>query len=155
MPNPKELDNIVAQMHSDLDDMARGYVRANELKDYVEKLIADQQDLPHNPAMGFWGLDEPENMPSDARVDYLYMPTYIATGMLVNRRLNYPAMAQEVPGLTSALKKGLCYPLESLADIDRYKREGYFYQRKMVNGLNGKLLRLGIWNIEDWATKLV
>lgn len=109
-PNEINLDEfrtIVAKMNNDLSDISKGYVRENELKEYIAKLIADQKDLPRNLEMGFWGLDEPENMPSDGRVDFFYMPTYIATGILLVCKLNFPNIAAELPGFNESLLKGL------------------------------------------------
>jgi len=70
-------------------------------------------------------------MPGEARVDYLYMPTYIATGILMNCRLNYPAIAQEMPGFTTALKKGL------LASTGRnFAGHGLDSQAGLIRALN-------------------
>jgi gamma-glutamylcyclotransferase (GGCT)/AIG2-like uncharacterized protein YtfP len=81
--------------------------------------------------MGFWGFDEPENMPSDARVMYFYTPTYIAIGMLLNTKLNYPETVKQIAGFDVALKKGL------LASTGRgFQGHGYDYLDGLIKALN-------------------
>lgn len=105
--NTKEFDEIIANMHKDLIRISKGYVREKELKNYLVNLVRDQKDLINDPRMGFWGLEEPEKMPSDIRVLYFYTPTYIATGILINAKLNYPEISNEIEGYDQALIKGL------------------------------------------------
>lgn len=105
--NTQEFDTIVSKLHMDLDIITKGYIHEYELKAYVQKLVEDQKDLDRNRKMGFWGLWEPQDLPSDARVDFFYMPTYIATGILITCKLNFPHIAAEVEGFDVALEKGL------------------------------------------------
>ncbi len=105
--NVEEFNMITSKLHNDLMDISKGYASEPELRDYAANLIMEQNDLPRDPKMGFWGLSEPETMPADARVDFFYMPTYMAVGILMNCKLNYPHIAEELPGFEEALKKGL------------------------------------------------
>lgn len=105
--NTETFDKIISDMYEVLVKISNGYAKENELKDYLENLVKDQKCLQSNAEMGFWGFDEPENMPSDARVMYFYTPTYIAIGMLLNTKLNYPETVKQIAGFDVALKKGL------------------------------------------------
>lgn len=58
---------------------------------------------PANPAMSFLGLAAPETMPSDARVDYFYRPTYIATAFMMKAVVLYPSLLNESTFLDSEL----------------------------------------------------
>ncbi len=129
--NTTEFDKIISDMHDVLVRISNGYADGNELKDYLEKLIRDQKCLQSNAEMGFWGFDEPENMPSDARVMYFYTPTYIAIGMLLNTKLNYPETVKQIAGFDVALKKGL------LASTGRgFQGHGYDYLDGLIKALN-------------------
>ncbi|QNO15925.1 hypothetical protein HYG86_14690 [Alkalicella caledoniensis] len=105
--NVEEFDSIVSKLNKDLMDISRGYVNEYDLKRYVEKLVEDQKDFEGNDKIGFWGLWDPNKLPTDARVEYFYMPSYIATGVLVSCKLDYPHIASEVTGFEAALEKGL------------------------------------------------
>ena len=105
--NTEEFSRIVTKMQNDLDALLKGNVKESELKEYLSKLVSDQMDLPRNTKMGFWGLEDPEKMPSDARIDYFYMPTYIASGILMYSKLNFPHLVEEISRFQDALKKGL------------------------------------------------
>jgi gamma-glutamylcyclotransferase (GGCT)/AIG2-like uncharacterized protein YtfP len=129
--NTTEFDKIISDMHDVLVRISNGYADGNELKDYLEKLIRDQKCLQSNADMGFWGFDDPENMPSDARVMYFYTPTYIAIGMLLNTKLNYPETVKQIAGFDVALKKGL------LASTGRgFQGHGYDYLDGLIKALN-------------------
>ena len=86
--NTETFDKIISDMYEVLVKISDGYAKENELKDYLENLVKDQKCLQSNADMGFWGFDDPENMPSDARVMYFYTPTYIATGILLNAKFS-------------------------------------------------------------------
>jgi len=129
--NTETFDKIISDMYEVLVKISNGYADGNELKDYLEKLIRDQKCLQSNAEMGFWGFDEPENMPSDARVMYFYTPTYIAIGMLLNTKLNYPETVKQIAGFDVALKKGL------LASTGRgFQGHGYDYLDGLIKALN-------------------
>lgn len=129
--NTTEFDKIISDMHDVLVRISNGYADGNELKDYLEKLIRDQKCLQSNADMGFWGFDDPENMPSDARVMYFYTPTYIATGILLNAKLNYPETVKQIDGFDVVLKKGL------LASTGRgFQGHGHDYLDGLIKALN-------------------
>lgn len=129
--NTAEFDKIISDMYEVLVKISNGYAKENELKDYLENLVKDQKCLQSNAEMGFWGFDEPENMPSDARVMYFYTPTYIAIGMLLNTKLNYPETVKQIAGFDVALKKGL------LASTGRgFQGHGYDYLDGLIKALN-------------------
>ena len=79
----KEFQNIVDKLESDFHSICSGEVRKEDLLRYAESLIFQAKPLKKNPDMLFLGLDDPERMPSEARVDYFYKPTYLGTAVAV------------------------------------------------------------------------
>ncbi|MDO5139642.1 MAG: hypothetical protein Q4D71_14425 [Oscillospiraceae bacterium] len=88
----REFQNIVGKMRLDLHDLKEGKVDEQQTRRYVLNLMRLAEPLERNPRMMFWGLDRPERMPSDARVDFFYIPSYIATAILMRAALTYPAL---------------------------------------------------------------
>lgn len=99
----KDFENIVGKLHYDL------FLLENEKHDewtvygYFYNLSRLAEALPKNPTMKFIGLADPESMPSDARVDFFYRPTYIATAFMMKAVLLYPSLMNEATFLDSEL----------------------------------------------------
>jgi len=60
-----------------------------------------------NPDIAFWGYFDPDGMPHDARVEYIFTPTYIAVSILANVLMRLPSRAMKIDGFAEILKKGL------------------------------------------------
>jgi len=103
----REFDQIIEEMRKDLNELVTGKAGKEEIMHYAAKLIHDARPLTKNPSMVFWGLDEPESMPSDSRVLYFYRPSYIAVSTLAYIFMNGPKEAKELEGFKETLKKGL------------------------------------------------
>ena len=54
-----------------------------------------QRSFTGMPEALFWGYDEPENMPGDARVDFFYIPTYLNTAFLMQAFRMIPELILE------------------------------------------------------------
>jgi hypothetical protein len=100
----REFNQIVTKMKSDLETLTAGQTTKREVKEYVEKLVHDGKPLPQKTEWIFWGLAEPEEMPADARVDFFYMPTYIAAAFMAKSILLYPELAEEISGVKETLR---------------------------------------------------
>ena len=94
--NIKEFNSIREKMLRDLEELETGRVPEREVICYLESLLPQAEALEKNPEMRFFGFDKPENMPSDARVDYFYWPTYIASALVMKACLLYPGIAEKV-----------------------------------------------------------
>lgn len=103
----REFDQIIEGMRNDLNELVSGKAGKEEIIEYAAKLIQDAVPLAKNPSMVFWGLDEPQSMPSDSRVLYFYRPSYIAVSILSYIWLNGPEEAKALKGYQEILKKGL------------------------------------------------
>ncbi|MDR1611167.1 MAG: gamma-glutamylcyclotransferase [Planctomycetota bacterium] len=98
---------IVAGMRAELAELGAGNPGRRRIGEYVKKLLADARPLQNNPKMLFWGLAEPDTMPSDARVDFFYTPTYVAAAFLASSIMQYPEFLDEIPGLEETLRGAL------------------------------------------------
>jgi len=80
----------------------------NELRETVKDLIKKQRKDLKKPRNLSWCLPEDDRvMPSDARVDFMYEPTYIAVSILTYVKVHYPKVAESIGGYDGALKKGM------------------------------------------------
>ena len=94
--NTKEWDAIRGKLKSDLEELETGKAPEREVALYLETLLSQADTLEKNPAMRFFGFDKPEHMPSDARVEYFYWPTYIAAAIGMKACLLYPGILGKV-----------------------------------------------------------
>ena len=94
--NTKEWDAIRGKLKSDLEELETGKAPEREVALYLETLLSQADTLEKNPAMRFFGFDKPEHMPSDARVEYFYWPTYIAAALGMKACLLYPGILGKV-----------------------------------------------------------
>lgn len=93
--NTTEFYNIVGKLHFDLLQLETKSTEETDVYRYVHKLCSLAKPSFANPDMRFLGLDDPENMPRDARVEFLYLPTYIATAFIMKATLLYPSLLDE------------------------------------------------------------
>ena len=96
----REFSNIVRKMEKDLDTFCREPIDEISIRRYVEVLLNQAQPLKGRPEMFFLGLDDPRSMPSDARVDFFYRPTYIGAAIIIRAVLLYPDLLDAKAGLT-------------------------------------------------------
>ena len=101
--NTNEYQNIVGKLRYDLHLLETKKSDEWSVYTYVYSLSRLAKPLSKNPKMSFLGLDEPEKMPSDARVDFFYRPTYIATAFMMKAVLLYPSLMNEATFLDSDL----------------------------------------------------
>ena len=102
--NTHEWEAIRRKLRADLEELKTGRVPEAEVARYLADLLAQAEPLEKNPAMRFLGLDRPERMPSDIRVEYFYWPTYLAAALCMQACLRYPGILEKVslPGEQSA-----------------------------------------------------
>ena len=104
--NVAEFENIVGKLEADHDLICSGEVSKEDLLAYAEKLISLAAPLKHNPEMYFLGLEDPGKMPSDARVDFFYKPTYLGSAIIMKAILDCPELLKEHRNVIRALLLG-------------------------------------------------
>lgn len=79
-----------------------------QIETFTKYLIDNQRD---NPELyfghGSWAIPEDTAMPSDAAIDFAFVPSYMAVAWLVLVKERYPRIARNVRGLEKALHRGL------------------------------------------------
>ena len=90
-----EFENIIGKLEADFHAICSGEADKDDLCRYAKKLISVAKPLEKNPEMLFLGLDEPGNMPSDARVEYFYKPTYLGTAVVIKTVMQVPLFWKE------------------------------------------------------------
>lgn len=93
--NISEFQKIVHKLEEDFQQLNTEEIDKREVYDYVTALLTNAKPLDHNPKMYSLGLDKPDNMPSDARVDFFFMPTYIGTAIIIRAIMMYPELLED------------------------------------------------------------
>lgn len=89
----KTWNEILTGMHEDLITLAKGDVDEAEARTYLNDLLSQALPARHDQDMLFLCFDLPENLPGDARVDYLYSPTYLAAAIAMGILNRFPEIA--------------------------------------------------------------
>ena len=63
--------------------------------------------MPLQDEKGAWGLVKPSEAPSDARVDYYYIPTYLSAAIMMRAYFDYPEVTERIEGFQTAFRKAL------------------------------------------------
>ena len=105
--NINEFREIVKKLESDLDTLCNENINASDIYEYVYRLAGYARPLKRDPKMCFFGLDEPENMPSDARVGFFYRPTYLGAAIMIRSVMLHPELLDAADRYGAAVKKAL------------------------------------------------
>ena len=104
--NTREFMEIVKKLESDFYMLCNDDVPEELVCTYAEALIALARPLEYNPKMYFLGLDDPNRMPSDARVDFFYMPTYLGSAIIMKAVIKHPDLLKEHESIIQGLLRG-------------------------------------------------
>ena len=101
---------INAKLKRDLTEIANGSVSEHEIVEYVKAMQTALRMLENGSCddMLFLMFDEPNTMPSDARVNFVYTPTYLAATIMMTAVCRYEDFM-----LDEAFKKDLCKVLNA------------------------------------------
>lgn len=88
------------------DAAVRGEFGEADMTDYCRQAVRDARPLSHDPKMMFWGYDEPDEMPSDARCQFFYLPTYLIVQTMIVGINRYPHLL-DIPGIRDVLSRAL------------------------------------------------
>lgn len=96
---------IVNELQNTLTDAAVGMGR-EETEIVVRKLLAGFKEYDTIPDKKFYALFDPRRIPTDVRVDFVYIPTYLATAILICAVSEYQDLLEN-----EAIKETLYYGL--------------------------------------------
>lgn len=111
----KHMGKIVDDMFDLLVGLDKGLIpnksdySLGDLRTYLESLIKGQRKPMQSIKSGSWSVATDEGMPGDARVDFVFRPTYIATATLSRALCEYPLIALSLPLYRTALHKGMIF----------------------------------------------
>ena len=88
--NTTEFENIIGKLRYDLwcienEELSQGTIYA-----YVYSRCKQAQPTVEDSEMTFFHLDDPNKMPPDARVNFVYLPTYLAAAFMIKAVLLHP-----------------------------------------------------------------
>jgi len=115
--NIGEMQKAVKDMLELLVKMSSGEIpnsdyTLDDLTSFCKSLVRSQETIEIEnekgvkTTVGFWCVSETLSMPSDAEVDFLFFPTYIAISILTRFMQQYPDIAKEIPMYEEVLKRG-------------------------------------------------
>ena len=105
--NISEFREIITKLEDDLEALCNENIDASDICEYVYQLAGYARPLKRDPKMYFLGLDEPENMPGDARVSYFYRPTYLGAAIMIRSVMLHPELLNAADKYDAAVKKAL------------------------------------------------
>ena len=94
---------FIKTVERDYYEMISGTVTEEEAVEYVSNLLPLARACNFNKKLWFWLIDEPENMPGDARVGLIYEPTYMLTATVLYAMSKYEAVSK-LPNISYALE---------------------------------------------------
>ncbi len=96
------------KMREDLSRFAAGDVTESEAREYLADMTGYLRK-PRNICGGVLYLmyDEPSEMPADARVEFVYTPTYLAAAIAVTAMNRFESLMEDA-GLCRAIRALLC-----------------------------------------------
>lgn len=73
-----EWSECIRKMQSVRDDALKGGYTEKDYRDFIQKATHDAVIIQNGCIeMAFWQFDDPQTMPTDARCDFVYQPTYL------------------------------------------------------------------------------
>ena len=134
MNHPRFIESLMEvqeKLYADLKEIESGQVSYEAHLNYVKKTIMDQQPLLSEPEYSGWPIGDSSQMPTDARVDFLYIPTYILVTIMVDFLLKWPEEAQAQEGFMDTLEKGLL-----TSTLRKFGGHGYEYWEGLLDAFD-------------------
>ena len=86
---PARIKAVADEFRSEAKKALTGELYEGKLFNYAVTLITVSKLMKHDPDFRYWSsADDIYQLPGDARVEFMYMPTYIATCVLMKAYLN-------------------------------------------------------------------
>jgi len=91
-----------------LSEDENNLLHSNSFNFYLNSLIDGQRDkLTGGTKSGSWCVAPDDLMDSDARIDFIFKPTYLAVATLSIAKINYPLITNSIANYDEKLKNGL------------------------------------------------
>jgi hypothetical protein len=160
----KEMSRVLQDMIEVLEGLEscrlpdRQEYTCDDLRAYLVSLVESQRGelaLGHGSQIlaGSWSINSfCEDMPSDARVDFIFFPTYVAVATISRCLLEFPLLAASVPGLAPALQRGLEFACHR--ELAGHGREAAEDKRKALNLFYLGWVPLLLWQNPDFCPRM-
>lgn len=130
------MEDVLESLDEGLIPNDSDYTR-EQLASYLASLVRGQRESLGRTIAGSWAVvPDDEGMDSDARVEFIFRPTYIATATLCRALCEYPLLALSIPGYQKALKSAM-----SFCSARGLRGHGYEADRGAIDAL--RILSLG------------
>ncbi len=133
----KEMFQLIGDMREVLGALARREIpnaeyTLDDLRGYCESLVKGQRGSLGRTKPDSWSVAENDDgMDSDCRVDFIFMPTYVAVATLARVRVDYPEIAAAIPGYDDSLRRGMVF-----ATYRGLEGHGYDADRDMIKAVS-------------------
>ena len=82
----------------------------DEFTSLLKSFVEGQRGSLGRTKEGSWSIiPNDDHMPADARVEFIFLPTYLVTAILSRVMIEYPEVANSIPNYTVALQKGMLF----------------------------------------------
>ncbi len=132
-----KMENTVNELAELLEKLSSGEIpnendyTPSDLKKFCISLIDGQRNDISGLKSGSWCLiPSGECMPSDARVYYVFFPTYIAIAILTRVLLDYPEIPKQIPNYEEVLRRGFKF-----ATYRRLRGHGIGARSEMIEAM--------------------
>ena len=103
----EDLREVLERMASGILFAKEGYTH-DEFRALLTDFVAGQRGSLGRTKEGSWSVvPDDSGMPGDARVEFIFVPTYLVTAILTRAFCDYPELVAEVPGFEPSLRKGM------------------------------------------------
>jgi len=108
------MTNTVIEMQEILEKLAKKEIpnadySFENLVCFCTSLVKNQRNEMSSVKKGSWSVAPDESMPNDARVDFIFFPTYIAVSILAKFMQLYPDEIKSIPDYKNVISKGFLF----------------------------------------------
>lgn len=95
---PETYGPQVGKLRKDFYELIAGNVPEEDAVAFVRRLMEQPRYYGGDKKLLLWAMGEPSEMPSDAREEFIYQPTYLATAFIVYAVQHYDSV-RNISGL--------------------------------------------------------
>lgn len=96
----------IRKLRQDFHELISGKVSETDVVAYVHRLMEQPRYYGSDKKLLLWAMGEPNEMPSDAREEFIYQPTYLATAIIVYAIQHYDTV-RNIPDIFRLLHYAL------------------------------------------------
>ena len=119
--NTDEMLKRVKELDQSVCELALCLKWTPKIEEFITSLVAGQVDWDAGPKRyRAWVVSPTQQMPSDARVDFAFIPTAMACAALMIYRQRWPEKAAAIPNFDQTLADGLLF-----STLRRFRGHGF------------------------------